>query len=270
MQWRGLTAAPLRFGGQDIRMARFHEAWLERQRKRWMRHDAHRYWRPDAHRWMKPETLRLLGSPVGDQVEGKRAQQLGHDLESDLHARREILLELKAELAAIRAKLRLERVLRDFKAGFNPNQPRVPAGNPEGRQWTDGGGGTGTSEAQATDISGVRRTRGHHFVHQSLYRDLPLRPETRRVFEEATTGPLRGQRHGWSRDHDRYNQGVAEHFERFLQSNGLKPEELTPDQARTFVQEVQSSADPRIRDFNMRIFRQEFQYYLRRIPRGRE
>lgn len=27
------------------------------------------------------------------------------------------------------------------KAGFNPDQPRVPAGNPDGGQWTDSGGG---------------------------------------------------------------------------------------------------------------------------------
>lgn len=26
---------------------------------------------------------------------------------------------------------------------FNPNQPRVPAGNPDGGQWTDGGGSGG-------------------------------------------------------------------------------------------------------------------------------
>ena len=28
------------------------------------------------------------------------------------------------------------------KAGFNPNQPRVPAGSPDGGEWTDGGGGS--------------------------------------------------------------------------------------------------------------------------------
>lgn len=28
-----------------------------------------------------------------------------------------------------------------FKSGFNPNQPRVPAGNPDGGQWTGGGNG---------------------------------------------------------------------------------------------------------------------------------
>ena len=34
------------------------------------------------------------------------------------------------------------------KAGFDPNQPRVPAGSPDGGQWTDrGGGGGGDSGA---------------------------------------------------------------------------------------------------------------------------
>jgi hypothetical protein len=44
-------------------------------------------------------------------------------------------------LAALRVKLalmRLEELRR--KAGFNPDQPRVPAGNPDGGQWTSGGG----------------------------------------------------------------------------------------------------------------------------------
>jgi hypothetical protein len=35
-----------------------------------------------------------------------------------------------------------------FKAGFNPNQPRVPSGNPDGWQWTGGGGGGQTQVAQ--------------------------------------------------------------------------------------------------------------------------
>lgn len=37
----------------------------------------------------------------------------------------------------------LEKKEGDFlaKAGFNPSQPRVPAGSSDGGQWTDGGGG---------------------------------------------------------------------------------------------------------------------------------
>jgi hypothetical protein len=32
------------------------------------------------------------------------------------------------------------------RSHFNPNQPRVPAGNPDGGQWTSAGGGGGTSD----------------------------------------------------------------------------------------------------------------------------
>ncbi|MGA7458272.1 MAG: hypothetical protein WBW51_13265 [Methyloceanibacter sp.] len=36
---------------------------------------------------------------------------------------------------------KLRRLERVFKANFDPNQPRVPAGNPDGGQWTSTGGG---------------------------------------------------------------------------------------------------------------------------------
>jgi len=43
---------------------------------------------------------------------------------------------------------------RAFKAGFNPNQPRVPAGNPDGGQWTgSGGGGSGGGSQAGSDQS---------------------------------------------------------------------------------------------------------------------
>lgn len=43
--------------------------------------------------------------------------------------------------ASARLHAKLARFLRlVFKAGFDPNQPRAPAGQPDGGQWTDGGG----------------------------------------------------------------------------------------------------------------------------------
>ena len=54
---------------------------------------------------------------------------------------------LRADLAWDRFKAAFMRG--DFaprrKAGFNPNQPRVAAGNPDGGQWTDGNGAQGWS-----------------------------------------------------------------------------------------------------------------------------
>jgi hypothetical protein len=54
--------------------------------------------------------------------------------------------------------LDLERAV---KANFNPNQPRVPAGNPDGGQWTGTGGSSGrTSDARVAQASRGGRRRG--------------------------------------------------------------------------------------------------------------
>ena len=57
---------------------------------------------------------------------------------------------LKARYAFAVAQLELRRllILRARKQ-YNPNQPRIPAGNADGGQWTDGGGGGGPRSAYA-------------------------------------------------------------------------------------------------------------------------
>ena len=45
-------------------------------------------------------------------------------------------LRLKAEIASLRFELALAPL--GAKAKFNPSQPRVPAGNSDGGQWTEG------------------------------------------------------------------------------------------------------------------------------------
>jgi hypothetical protein len=61
-----------------------------------------------------------------------------------------------------------------------------------------------------------------------------------------------------------------DHYNRFLRENGIRPEDMTPDQARSLVDEVKRSSDPRVRGFNMRIYMREIIYWLRRTPRGSE
>jgi hypothetical protein len=68
-------------------------------------------------------------------------------------ARTERLL-LDAESAAqLRHKLALMNIaaqhIARHRSHFNPNQPRVPAGNPDGGQWTSSGGGIGARLAAA-------------------------------------------------------------------------------------------------------------------------
>lgn len=176
------------------------------------------------------------------------------------------VVDLKYEFAALRFQAAM---LRHFvvcrKAGFRWNQPRWPRGTPgQSGRWS-GGPGTG---APKTDPSVAPRSRGHHSVPGELYRNEPLKPETRKVFEDAATGPLRGKTHGNSVDHVNYNRAVKEAFDRFKVENGIaRSEDMTPEQAQKFVDEIKRSSEPQIKNFNMRIYMQEFHFYLRRIPR---
>jgi hypothetical protein len=105
-------------------MAYFHPAWLEHQRRR--------YTRPDARRWMKPAPY--VAKSLSDQP---RALE-NHDIEpsaDEIEAYRSALIALRGAIAEIR------RDLLTGKARFNPFQPRVPAGNPDGGQWTGEGDG---------------------------------------------------------------------------------------------------------------------------------
>ena len=53
----------------------------------------------------------------------------------------------------VEAKLRdLQRVV---KTGFDPNQPRVPAGNPDGGQWTSTGASSNASSGTQSGSSGI-------------------------------------------------------------------------------------------------------------------
>lgn len=58
----------------------------------------------------------------------------------DLTWWREAIL-LRRQLVALKAQTRLLR--RDLRRKYDPNQPRVPAGNSDGGQWTSGAGGGG-------------------------------------------------------------------------------------------------------------------------------
>ena len=68
-------------------------------------------------------------------------------------ARTERLLLDAKSAATPRHKLTLMDITAQHIAGhrshYNPDQPRVPAGNPDGGQWTSAGGGTGSRLAAA-------------------------------------------------------------------------------------------------------------------------
>jgi hypothetical protein len=120
-------------------MSSIHDAWLAKFHARWLRPNARLYMRPDAQRFLRPDAQRFL------RADWKRFVQPGFD-PLFVHA------------------------LLEGKANFNPNQPRVPKGNPDGGRWTDEGGEgddgfSAGDDGALTDISDVQRRRpgiGHN------------------------------------------------------------------------------------------------------------
>lgn len=156
--------------------------------------------------------------------------------------------------------------------GYDSNQPRVPAGNSDGGQWTGRPGAVGTARvndprvlSDATPdnhwiIGADYAAVGHHYDPKALWRNLPLRADTRQVLDRAVSGPLGATlhnpitgehfRHQWDKEHQQYNQAVGELFKMYvegLHSKGITIEQMTPDHAREFLGHIFRSQDPRIR-----------------------
>jgi hypothetical protein len=212
-------------------MTQFAPEWVAHQQKRFLRHDAHRFLRHDWQRFVKPGAA--LPWPLAAIVEAK--------------------------------------------ANFDPNQPRVPAGNSDGGQWTNDsnetdGEGAYDSEAETSDadrnaseeVGSARRNAGggHHFVPRAIYKDKPLQKETKKIFDDATTGPIRLRAtsnddgllrgHYWDGPqgaHGQYSKAVDDLLKDYMDANNITWEKMTPDQARTFLARVKESQEPRIRDY---------------------
>ncbi len=173
------------------------------------------------------------------------------------------ILRLQWQLAAYVLRRKLAGFVGLLKGGYNPDQPRVPAGSADGGQWTSEGGVSGSSGSSG-------KSGGHHYVSRSVYEKLPLQPETKKVFDQATTVKLKAGPHLWSSPHFDYNAAVSKKFDAFLAQNDIRPEDMTPDQARKFVDLIKTSREPAIRNFNMRIYMREIRFWLFRMPRGSE
>jgi hypothetical protein len=117
-------------------------AYDAHQRERWLRHDAHLWIRHDDARWLNPGT-----DPAEVYPHLKRQRDAAENaaFAAQIAASRRLLAALRAEVDELKAALAKRRL---EEAKYSPSQPRVPAGNPRGGQWTDRSGGQGTSLAQ--------------------------------------------------------------------------------------------------------------------------
>lgn len=258
-------------------MGWMHPAAIEHQRRRLMRPDA------DAARWLPPDVARLF-APL-DEPEAKSAPppMSADEYERELASIRGDYLELKAVLAV----RKFERTWAAFRAkAYNPDQPRVPAGNPDGGQWTYGDGAptSGSSDGRRNDPRvlsdatpdnpwkpGAQYAQnGHHTLPRANYKNLPLQPETRQVFEKATSGKINIRGHQFDEFHRRYNDATKEFMEKYMRENNIAAEKMTPDQARSILRAIDESDDSRIRTYREMIKRLRLFFRLRSGGRGSE
>jgi hypothetical protein len=121
------------------------DSYLRHQRQRWMRHDAHLWIRPDAARWVKPG---FDPADIYPTLARKADAAKAAAFDAEVAAGYRLLAVLREEVAELRAELKRRR---ELEAKYSPSQPRVPAGNPRGGQWTDRSGGQGTVASPSQD-----------------------------------------------------------------------------------------------------------------------
>ena len=78
------------------------------------------------------------------------------------------LARLRHEHASIRVSVPLLELKLILEGKYRPDQPRLPAGNPDGGQFTDGGGGRGVSTVspgrRLADVIQICVTKGKSLV----------------------------------------------------------------------------------------------------------
>jgi hypothetical protein len=78
---------------------------------------------------------------------------------------------------------------------------------------------------------------------------------------------------GWHQNdklHRAYNDAVEELIYGFMQDNNIKPDQMTPDQARSILKAIAESEEPRIRAYRDMLRKMWMLYRLRTGGRGTE
>ena len=128
------------------------------QRQRWLRHDAHLWLRHDYARWLKPgtdpaEVYPHLKRQRKAAEAAKERASVAEDAAFDawIENERRWIAAMREKVAELRAELKRRRL---EEAKYSPSQPRVPAGDSRGGQWTDGSTGGSIAKPMGSVVVG--------------------------------------------------------------------------------------------------------------------
>jgi hypothetical protein len=153
-------------------------------------------WRSPMNPWSPTNISHRHEPEVSDDVSQERMKRLLSDSEAALrHA------------LAFRHMGSLRRIALN-RPHYNPNQPRVPAGNPDGGQWTsdsDDTGGIAAAEGHTQSISSQPGKLMNDGGADSINRKTRVASRTRIIIDpEVVTGISTIQSHGRRRASARY------------------------------------------------------------------
>lgn len=230
-------------------------------------HQHARFTRPDAHRWIRPDATRWQKLPHPDEQKYSPSQP------RDWRGR---WTDVGGGGSGSPSASPMGRInfgdLPNFSDLFGLFQITPSDGAVDGVQLAgDNGKPLLDSFGEPYYAKG-----GHHELPQSIFGKWGLPDETRRVFDQASTGTLPKGRtdidgvlkgHYWDEEHRRYNEAIREFSERFMKERSIEPSRMTPEQARELLKEIREAENPQIRDFNrtVRMLRRIF-----RLRGGRE
>ena len=115
-------------------MAWIDPRYAEHQRKRWLRPDAYRFAPPGSPEAKMPGYLHPWAAVARAEEAAEDEARARAAVEQEAFERE--LLELRWLVKSLRTDLAVARL----RHKYSPDQPRVPAGSPEGGQWASGGG----------------------------------------------------------------------------------------------------------------------------------
>lgn len=168
------------------------------------------------------------------------------------------LLHLKWLAAATRFEIAMCRYDRSVKAGFKPDQPRVPRGNPGGGQWTGEGGSSSGSGSQGNEPNDDRPEQPGDRPSKSSERMAVVKEVARRILQTGESIATLARMNSWlqtfSAEIETYNDPPRALDE--LQRNASTPTpgydihhivEQTPAERDGFSREVIDSPDNMVR-----------------------
>src|SRR4051812_42164808 len=124
------------------------QKYTSRIDERWIRHDWRMWIRPDIARWMKPgvDPADVIPALARERAQQQAARERACAVEdaalaAEIEHERRALAALNKEVKELNAEMARRRRRLADEAKYSPTQPRVPAGNARGGQWTDRSGG---------------------------------------------------------------------------------------------------------------------------------